>query len=112
MTKKENFEKMYELYSAILDIDKIMSMTDNELNGESRLEKILFYTRNIPRTDYNTVYADNIIKNIRSAIVEMYNNAFDEINKDIITKTGKISNFGYTVQKSDSLTPDNDLSNL
>lgn len=84
MAKKDTFEKMYDLYNAIIDIDKIISSTDDiNQNGESKLDQVLFYVKDIPKADYNPQYSTQIIECIRAAIVDMYNKVAKEINDDI-----------------------------
>lgn len=84
MAKKDTFEKMYDLYNAIVDIDKIIHSPDDiNQNGECKLDQILFYVRDIPKADYNPEISSQIIQCIRSAIVEMYNKTSQEITNDI-----------------------------
>ena len=86
MAKKDTFEKMYNLYNAIVDIDKIVnSPNEVDMNGECKLDQVLFYVRDIPKKDYPEEYTAYIISSIRASIVELYNKTLQEINKDIIT---------------------------
>lgn len=98
MAKKDTFEKMYELYNAIIDIDKIInSPKEKDQNGDTKLDQVLFCVRDIPKDEYNPEYANQIILNIRAAIVEMYNKVSSEINEDIVK--GQESKLG-NIQKS------------
>lgn len=85
MAKKDTFEKMYTLYNAIVDIDKIVnSPTEFDANGECKLDQVLFYVRDIPKKDYPPEYTLAIISSIRASIVELYNRTIQEVNQDII----------------------------
>lgn len=85
MAKKDTFEKMYTLYNAIVDIDKIVSSPNElDINGECKLDQILFYVRDIPKKDYPAEYTSYIISSIRASIVELYNKTVQEVNEDII----------------------------
>lgn len=88
MAKKDTFDKMYDLYNAIVDIDKIVNAPDEiNQNGECKLDQVLFYVRDIPKTEYDDQYSAQIIQSIRSAIVEMYSRISQEINNDISSGT-------------------------
>lgn len=84
MAKKDTFEKMCDLYNAIIDIDRVINSAEvvNQ-NAECKLDQVLFYVKDIPKADYNPEYSDTIIQCIRSAIVEIYNNISEEINAEI-----------------------------
>lgn len=85
MAKKDTFDKMYELYNAIIDIDRIINNPkEKDQNGDTKLDQVLFYVRDIPKDEYNPEYANQIILNIRAAIVEMYNNVLSELNEDVL----------------------------
>lgn len=84
MAKKDTFEKMYDLYNAIVDIDRIINSTDDiNQNGECKLDQVLFYVKDIPKSEYNPQIAAEIINSIRTAIVEIYSKTAQEINNDI-----------------------------
>lgn len=84
MAKKDTFDKMYDLYNAIIDIDKIINCPrEKDQNGDTKLDQVLFYVRDIPKDEYNPEYSNQIILYIRAAIVEMYNKVSLEINEDI-----------------------------
>ena len=84
MAKKDTFEKLHALYSAIVDIDRIVNSPNQfDLNGECKLDQILFYVRDIPKKDYPTECTNKIISCIRSSIVDMYGKTLEEINRDI-----------------------------
>ena len=78
MAKKDTFEKMYDLYNAIVN-----STDDINQNGECKLDQVLFYVKDIPKSEYNPQIAAEIISSIRTAIVEIYSKTAQEINNDI-----------------------------
>ena len=92
MAKKDTFEKMYDLYNAIVDIDRIVNASDEiNQNGECKLDQVLFYVKDIPKADYDIQFSTQIIQNIRAAIVEMYSKVSQEINDDIGNGTAPVS---------------------
>lgn len=92
MAKKDTFDKMYDLYNAIIDIDKIIN--DNNIkdqNGECKLERVLFCVKDISMKDYSLDHSNAIINHIRTAVVEMYNQVLVELNSDITKPTNVAS---------------------
>lgn len=88
MSKKDTFNKMYELHTAITDIDKIMSRSEElDQNGDTKLDAILVTVQNIPKKDYDKQLANNIANGIRSAILDMYNRTASELNGEINKST-------------------------
>ena len=84
MAKKDTFDKMYELYNAIVDIDKIVNdSSEKDQNGDCKLERVLFYVKDIPKDQYPKEYSDKIINYIRSAIVSIYDQVKRELDNDI-----------------------------
>ena len=77
---KHEFEEINELYTAIKDIDKIMSRTNN---NESRLENVLHVVKEIDKSNYDPEIEESIIKYIRSAILKMYVDRMKTINDQI-----------------------------
>ena len=103
MAKKDTFDKMYSLYNAIADIDKIVnSPNDVDQNGECKLDQVLFYVKEIPKKEYNVELSNQIISCIRSAIVEMYNKTAQEINNDISAGAPVVAK-GSTTPKSSTI---------
>lgn len=77
---KHEFEEINELYTAIKDIDKIMS---RKSNNESRLENVLHVVKEIDKSNYDPEIEESIIKYIRSAILKMYVDRMKTINDQI-----------------------------
>lgn len=109
MAKKDTFDKMYELYNAIIDIDRIINdPKEKDQNGDTKLDQVLFYVRDIPKDEYNPEYANQIILNIRAAIVEMYTNVSSELNNDVVkTQESKLGSIQKIVidPNTDSVRP-------
>lgn len=77
---KHEFEEIDELYTAIKDIDKIMSRASN---NESRLENVLHVVKEIDKSNYDPEIELSIIKYIRSAIMKMYIDRMKTLNESI-----------------------------
>lgn len=92
MAKKDTFDNMYTLYTAIDDIDKIIN-DPNEINqnGECKLDQILFYVKDIPKKSYNPELSATIISCIRQAVVELYEKEAATITDCIVVGTAKVN---------------------
>ena len=84
MAKKDTFDNMYTLYTAINDIDKIVN-DPNEIdqNDQCKLDQVLLYVKDIPKKDYNPELSATIISCIRQAIVELYEKEASTITESI-----------------------------
>ena len=77
---KLEFESLSILYTAINDIDKIISRPDND---ECKLDDVLQAVKEINKKDYDPSIEAAIIQQIRNAIEKMYIDRVKTINESI-----------------------------
>lgn len=77
---KQEFESLSMLYTAINDIDNIISRPNND---ESKLDDVLQAVKEINKKDYDPSIEATIIQQIRNAIEKMYIDRVRTINESI-----------------------------
>ena len=78
---KQEFESLSILYTAISDIDTIISRPDTE--EYSKLDDVLQAVKEINKKDYDPSIEATIIQQIRNAIEKMYIDRVKTINESI-----------------------------
>ena len=77
---KQEFESLSMLYTAINDIDNIISRPNND---ECKLDDVLQAVKEINKKDYDPSIEATIIQQIRNAIEKMYIDRVRTINESI-----------------------------
>ena len=77
---KQEFESLSMLYTAINDIDNIISRPNND---ECKLDDVLQAVKEINKKDYDPSIEATIIQQIRNAIEKMYIDRVKTINESI-----------------------------
>ena len=77
---KQEFESLSMLYTAINDIDNIISRPNND---ECKLDDVLQAVKEINKKDYDPSIEAAIIQQIRNAIEKMYIDRVKTINESI-----------------------------
>ena len=101
MTKREEFDNLFTLYSAIADIDAIVKETDSP-DDDSKLDRVLFAIKSIDKNKFGENFTDLIISSIRKAIVELYDKDLVKVNANIgITTTNKLNSDNIVYRSND-----------
>lgn len=97
MSKKESFDKLYSIHSAIEDIDRISSYNFKDNKTESKIDLVLNFIKDINKRELDESIVDKVVADIREGLQIMYMNELAKLNKDIKldTKVSPQSNIVY-----------------
>ena len=88
MTKREEFDNLYMLYTTISDIDNIINSDDVESpDKETKLDRVLFAIKSIDKHVFSDNFTEDIITSIRKAVVELYDKELVKVNASIGIET-------------------------
>lgn len=85
MIGKDEFDKLYMLHSALTSIDAVDASYNDEPHtiGDSKLDRVLTIVKDIDKGLFLENFSTNIINNIHAAVLDIYINELNIINKDI-----------------------------
>lgn len=77
MSVKSDFEKLQSLYSAIIDLNKVLE----DKTSDTRFDDAINCIKEINKSDFDKSIEEDIIVSIKNAVLKIYNDESERLNK-------------------------------